>query len=32
MVEGGIFAARVTNNKGIMKTIVDLLTNDIKTL
>jgi TetR/AcrR family transcriptional regulator, transcriptional repressor for nem operon len=32
MVEGGIFAARVTNNKGIMKTIVDLLTKDIKAL
>jgi TetR/AcrR family transcriptional regulator, transcriptional repressor for nem operon len=29
MIEGAIFASRVTNNKGVMKTIVDVLKNEI---
>jgi TetR/AcrR family transcriptional regulator, transcriptional repressor for nem operon len=29
MIEGGIFAARVTNDKGMMKTIVDVLKKEI---
>jgi AcrR family transcriptional regulator len=32
MIEGGIFAARVTNNKGMMKTIVDILKKEIEAL
>lgn len=32
MIEGGIFAARVTNNKGMMKTIVDVLKREIDAL
>ena len=32
MIEGGIFAARVTNNKATMKTIVDILKKEIEGL
>ena len=32
MIEGGIFASRVTNNKGLMKTIVDVLKKEIDAL
>ena len=32
MIEGGIFASRVTNNKGQMKTIVDVLKKEIDAL
>jgi AcrR family transcriptional regulator len=32
MIEGGIFAARVTNNKGVMKTVVDILKKEIDAL
>ena len=32
MIEGAIFASRVTNNKGLMKTIVDVLKKEIDTL
>jgi TetR/AcrR family transcriptional repressor of nem operon len=32
MIEGGIFAARVTNNKGMLKTVVDILKKEIDAL
>ena len=32
MIEGGMFASRVTNNKGLMKTIVDVLKKEIDAL
>ena len=32
MIEGAIFASRVTNNKGVMKTIVDVLKKEIDAL
>ena len=32
MIEGGIFAARVTNNKGMLKTVVDVLKKEIDAL
>jgi TetR/AcrR family transcriptional repressor of nem operon len=32
MMEGGIYASRVTNNKGVMKTIVDVLKKEINIL
>jgi TetR/AcrR family transcriptional regulator, transcriptional repressor for nem operon len=32
MIEGGIFAAKVTNNKGMLKTVVDVLKKEIDAL